>query len=249
MTTLMQASRVAPVDAIEDTPGWLCHRWFSYRAFTLVSLRDPWHTGRLPKRSIRYDTAVGKSMRLRQAILILSTLLASWLGMQAVHELGHVLAAGITGGRVARVVLHPLTISRTDVAENPHPLLVVWAGPICGVLLPLLLWACVSRFKPNAAFLPRFFAGFCLLANGLYISIGSLDRVGDCGEMLKHGSPVWLLWGFGLLTVPCGLWLWHGQGARFGWGSSPNEVNQTVTVASLIIACTLLAFSLFIGGR
>ncbi len=188
-------------------------------------------------------------MRLTQSALILSTLLASWLGMQAVHELGHVLGAKFTGGRVARVVLHPLTISRTDVAENPHPLIVVWSGPICGVLLPLLLWASVAKIIPKAAFLPRFFAGFCLLANGLYIGIGSFDRVGDCGEMLKHGSPIWLLWSFGLLTAPFGLWLWHGLGSHFGWGSSPHEVNQTVTVASLIIACALIALSLIIGGR
>ena len=87
--------------------------------------------------------------------------------MQAVHELGHVLGTEITGGRVACVVLHPLTISRTDVAENPHPLLVVWAGPLCGVLLPLLLWASVAKLMPQTAFLARFFTGFCLLANGL----------------------------------------------------------------------------------
>ncbi len=188
-------------------------------------------------------------MRLRQSILILSTLLASWLGMQAVHELGHVLGAWFTGGRVARVVLHPLTISRTDLAENPHPLVVVWAGPLCGVILPLLLWACVSRVRPNLAFLPRFFAGFCLLANGLYLGIGSFDRVGDCGEMLKHGSPVWLLWSFGLLTAPCGLWLWHGQGANFGWGSTKGEVSQPALWTSVTICLVLLFLSCGWGTR
>src|SRR5262245_57017457 len=113
--------------------------------------------------------------RLRQGLLIVATLLASWLGMQQVHELGHVIGAGLTGGRVARVVLHPLTISRTDLADNPHPLLVVWAGPVLGALLPLLLWAAVARLP--GAFLVRFFAGFCLVANGVYIGCGSFDRV------------------------------------------------------------------------
>src|SRR5207244_10439690 len=79
--------------------------------------------------------------RLPQVVLICSTLLGSWLGMQAVHELGHVLGAWLTGGRVARVVLYPLTISRTDLADNPRPLVVVWAGPLVGVTIPLLLWA------------------------------------------------------------------------------------------------------------
>src|SRR5260221_4916233 len=51
--------------------------------------------------------------RFHQIILIVSTLLGSWLGMQAVHELGHVIGAWLTGGQVSQVVLHPLTISRT----------------------------------------------------------------------------------------------------------------------------------------
>jgi hypothetical protein len=82
---------------------------------------------------------VSDGVNRHQVILIASTLLGSWLGMQAVHELGHVAGAWLTGGRVEKVVLHPLTISRTDLAHNPAPLLVVWAGPTVGVLLPLAL--------------------------------------------------------------------------------------------------------------
>jgi hypothetical protein len=77
----------------------------------------------------------------RQMVLITTTILSSWLGVQAVHELGHVAGAWITGGGVAKVVLSPLTISRTDLADNPYPLIVVWAGPIIGSLLPLGPWA------------------------------------------------------------------------------------------------------------
>src|SRR5438093_41686 len=95
--------------------------------------------------------------RLHQVLLIGSTVLGSWLGMQAVHESGHVLGAWLTGGRVERVVLHPLTISRTDLAENPHPLIVVWAGPVVGVLVPLVLWAVATAFQVPVAFLFRFF--------------------------------------------------------------------------------------------
>ena len=67
--------------------------------------------------------------RVHQFILIGSCVLGSWLLMQAVHESGHVLGASLTGGRVGRVVLYPLTISRTDLIDNPSPLIVVWAGP------------------------------------------------------------------------------------------------------------------------
>jgi hypothetical protein len=187
-------------------------------------------------------------MRIRRIILILSTLLGSWLGMQAVHELGHVIGACVTGGKVACVVLHPLTISRTDLAHNPHPLSVVWAGPVFGVLFPLALWAITRRVRPHEAFLARFFAGFCLLANGLYIGIGSFDRVGDCGEMLKHGSVRWQLWLFGAFVTPWGLWLWHGLGSHFGWSSAPTAVSRSATVASVCVCLALLACGFSLGG-
>jgi hypothetical protein len=187
--------------------------------------------------------------RLHQGILILATLLGSWLGMQAIHEAGHVLGAWLTGGRVARVVLRPLTISRTDLADNPHPLIVVWAGPIFGVFAPLLLWAIAVWLRLPGAFLLRFFAGFCLLANGLYIGVGSFDRIGDCGEMLRHGSRPWHLWLFGILTAPPGLWLWHGQGPHFGLGLKARPVSRGCAWASLIACLALLALGFLIGGE
>ncbi len=148
--------------------------------------------------------------RLPQGVLIVSTLAASWWGMQAVHELGHVLGAVTTGGRVANVALHPLTISRTDVAPNPHPLPVVWARPVFGVLAPLALWGVFQVLRVRGAFVLRFFAGLCLIANGAYVAGGALTRVGDSAEMLRHGSPAWLLGLFGAAAIPAGLWLWHG---------------------------------------
>jgi len=85
--------------------------------------------------------------RLEQIVLIGTFLGFSWLAMQAVHELGHVAAARLTGGTVTQVVLHPCTISRTDVSPNPRPLVVVWAGPLVGATLPLLAYwmACVVK--------------------------------------------------------------------------------------------------------
>ncbi|MFO0967773.1 MAG: hypothetical protein U0793_19600 [Gemmataceae bacterium] len=187
--------------------------------------------------------------RLPQVILIFSTLLASWLGMQAVHELGHVLGAWVSGGRVARVVLHPLTISRTDFAENPSPLLGVWAGPIFGVLAPLLLWGAAVALGLPVAFLFRFFAGFCLLANGLYIGVGFFDRVGDAGDMLRHGAAPWHLWLFGALTAPLGLWLWHRQGSHFGLGAAKGRVNHRVAYGALIVCVLLTVFGFLVDGE
>ena len=183
-----------------------------------------------------------------QVILIASTLLGSWLGMQAVHELGHVLGARATGGRVERVVLHPLTISRTDLAENPRPLVVTWAGPGFGVVAPLLAWGAACAFRLPGAFVLRFFAGFCLLANSLYIGVGSFDAVGDCGDLLRHGAARGHLWLFGAVTAPAGLWLWHKLGPHFGLGPARGRVSAGVAYATLAACLALLAIGFAVGG-
>lgn len=90
--------------------------------------------------------------------------------MMAVHEFGHVIGALVTGGSVERVVLRPLTISRTDVSRNPHPGVVVWLGPILGCGIPVVVWRLIPRGMTIVRNIAMFFAGFCLLANGAYIA-------------------------------------------------------------------------------
>src|SRR5947209_12533057 len=126
--------------------------------------------------------------RIRQVVMVGSFLPFCWLAMMAVHELGHILAAALTGGTVKHVVLHPLAISRTDVEPNPHPLAVDWAGPLFGVAAPLVIWAMAAARRLRLAFMPRFFAGFCLIANGAYVAAGSFAKIGDAGVMLRYGS-------------------------------------------------------------
>jgi hypothetical protein len=169
--------------------------------------------------------------------------------MQAIHEAGHVFGAALTGGRVTRVVLNPLTISRTDLADNPRPLVVVWSGPLFGVSAPLFIWGVAVAARVQWAFVLRFFAGFCLLANGLYIGVGSINSVGDCGEMLQYGSEPWHLWLFGAVTTPMGLWMWHQQGPHFGLGSAKGEVNCRVAYGSLVVCLMLLGLGFALGGE
>ena len=145
--------------------------------------------------------------------------LIAWFAMQAVHECGHVLAAWAAGGTVQRVVLHPLTISRTDVSPNPHPLIVAWGGPIFGVVAPLVLLAASKSYRTRCTQFLRFFAGFCMVANGAYIGAGSFYEIGDAGDLLRHGAPRWSLFGFGMITLAAGLWVWH----RLNWRFLPNE--------------------------
>ena len=183
--------------------------------------------------------------RAFQVLLIGAAMLLAWLWMQIVHELGHCFAVWLTGGSVERVVLHPLAISRTDVDPNPQPLLVVWAGPVVGVLLPLAIWGLAVAARWRLAWLLRFFAGFCLLANGLYIGVGSLERIGDAGDMLRHGSPTWTLWLFGIVTAPVGLALWNGLGPHFGFGGGSPPIDRQAAYACLaLLVATIVAESL-----
>lgn len=186
--------------------------------------------------------------RANQVVFTASLLLLCWLGMMAVHELGHVLGALATGGAVERVVLHPLAISRTDVSPNPHPAIVVWLGPIVGCVLPLALAFCVPQKLIATRNTAKFFAGFCLVANGAYIAIGSFDSVGDCGVMLETGSPIWTLIAFGSTSIAIGLFTWHKIGSLGTFLAQPSVVAPRLTYA-VTIALTLLVSLGFLIGR
>lgn len=179
--------------------------------------------------------------RVPQVTLIVTFLAFSWLAMMVVHELGHVVGAICTGATVQKVVLHPLAISRTDVGNSRHPLVVTWAGPIFGSLLPLSTFVVFRKAKWTCRPLARFFAGFCLVANGGYIGFGSLEQIGDAGDLLTHGSPIWTLWLFGIVTVPFGFWLWNGLGPVFGLGAAKGDVNRRLAYLSAgLLALTVL---------
>ncbi|MCA9041268.1 MAG: hypothetical protein KDA65_13020 [Planctomycetaceae bacterium] len=182
-------------------------------------------------------------------ILILCLILLCWLGMLIIHEGGHILLAWLSEGTVEKVVLHPLAISRTDVAPNPHPLAVVWGGPLLGVLIPLFAWGISRWLAPNLSYLLRFFAGFCLVTNGLYLGVAPLDAVGDARELLRLGAPLWLLVLFGLCSTVIGFLLWNDQGSEFGLGINPQRVNRRhlwgvlILTALIILAETCLSES------
>lgn len=184
-----------------------------------------------------------------QILLIASTLALCWLGMQAVHELGHVLAAWASGEEVHRVVLHPLTISRTDTLHDRHPLMVVWGGPLAGAMLPVGLLALTRLVRFRHLYLLRFFAGFCLVANGVYLGIGSFDGVGDAGDLLRYGAPRWTLVAFGLIGVPAGLFSWHGLGHHFGLGEVKGRVDRRAAAGTLALLLAVVLIEILLDHR
>ena len=176
-----------------------------------------------------------------RALLIATFLPFCWLAMMVVHEAGHVVAAWSTGGTVTGVVLHPLAILRTDVLPNTQPLLVVWAGPVVGIVTPLILWLSMRTVRIPESYMARFFVGFCLVANGAYIGAGSFDHIGDAGTMMQHGSPTVVLWTFAAVSIPFGFALWHGQGRYFGVGPHATPVgNRAVVISGCLLSATVV---------
>ena len=155
-----------------------------------------------------------KNMQFRHWLVALLFLTACWFGMQAVHELGHVLAAWGSGATVERVVLLP--ISRTDTNNVEYPLFVYGAGTVFGAAFPVLLWLIARLLHWRTAYLFRFFAGFCLVANGAYIGCDfSVSGPTDAGLLVEQGASRLVLVLFGVLCISGGLFLWHGQSRDF----------------------------------
>lgn len=186
--------------------------------------------------------------RFFQILLIASTIAFSWLAMMAVHELGHVVHLEITGGSVEKVVLHPLQISRTDPGENPYPLAVAWGGPLWGCLVPLAILLGVWLAARPYAYLARFFAGFCLVANGAYLAGDAFVRGGDGRELIAHGTPPWVLTLVGVPLVALGLTLWNGLGPHFGLGPSKGRVNRRAAAGMSAALAGLIALELILFG-
>ena len=182
--------------------------------------------------------------RFYQVLLIATFVPLCWLVMQAVHELGHIAVAVATGGTVTKVVLHPIAISRTDSSRSLHPMLVVWAGPAIGVALPLVLLAVFKAAKLKWDYLMQFFAGTCLIANGTYIGVGSFQRIGDAGDLMRQGSPIGFLWLFGIVAVPLGLWLWNGLGPSFGLGQAEGKVDRVAALFSCVMLLAVVVLEL-----
>lgn len=172
-------------------------------------------------------------------------IVASWLGMMIVHELGHVLHAWLSGGMVSRIVLNPISFSRTDLSRNSAPLFVAWGGAVWGSAIPLSLWLTVRRHP--LAFLVRFFAGFCLVANGLYLAVGAAMPVGDAEEMLRLGCPPVMLPIVGIPLAITGFTCWNGLGRSFETaackpqsGALPAAAVAALSLAILMTMWTLL---------
>ena len=165
-----------------------------------------------------------------------------WLGMMAVHEFGHVLGAWLSGAKVERLVLNPLGFSRTDVVGGQWPRLVIWMGPVIGTAIPALLWLVAHRSR--TAYVFRFFAGVCLISNGVYFASVFVQPIGDTADLLRAGESPWLMILFGLPCIAAGLACWSGLAPSFGFGKEAKEVSPRVALGVLTLLVVIVVVEL-----
>lgn len=183
-------------------------------------------------------------------VFALLSISASWLGMTALHELGHVINAGLSGGKVTAVERPPRGLGHTTVSPNPHPQFVAWEGAFWGCLLPLAILPFTRRNEIWHWF-TRFFAGVCLIANGAYIGLGGFvgDATGadDAHELMRQGARSWQLVLFGVIAVAIGLRILHRLGPRLGFAKAVKCAGfKAITVFFAAIA-SLLAMAVLLG--
>jgi|GEM_PF-6687682 len=66
--------------------------------------------------------------------------------------------------------------------------------------------------------------GFCAIANGCYLGYAIIEPIGDAEQLVRLGSPIWLLALFGMTCVTAGLLTWHRLGVEFGIGPYARKI-------------------------
>ena len=127
-------------------------------------------------------------------------LVVSWTVMTFTHEMGHILAGIVCGGTLQSADLLPWHLPYSLFEPDPHLLVTLWAGPMVGVLGPVVIAFALKREWM------WFIAHFCVLANGVYIATAwySGDRYLDTPMLIENGASPVVIAAYCLLTIGFG---------------------------------------------
>ena len=124
--------------------------------------------------------------RLYQILLIGTFLPLCWLPTKAVHELGHVACCLATGSAIPKVVLNPLTFSRTDSSgQCIRPCSSYGRARLSVSACPCCSWRSPRSPLRNGRAFSKFFAVLVWSPTVDTVGAGSLGRVGDAGDMIR----------------------------------------------------------------
>jgi hypothetical protein len=98
----------------------------------------------------------------------------------------------------------------------------------------------MQRFRWPLWYVTRFVAGFCLVANGAYITSGPWLAAGDTADLLRLGVPQWVLPLSGLPPLAAGLALWQGLGQYYGLSRRPHSIPLSAPALTLLILLVVL---------
>ena len=140
------------------------------------------------------------------SIALVPIVVGIWLAMMLFHEMGHVLAAWATGGQIVSLELRPGWLSHTLVQPNPQPGLVLWSGFLAGWLAPQMTWPLWKIDRGLFGPVLRAWAGFCLLAGGVYLAVGGGEKLADTGQLVACGWPLAALIVSGTVVAAIGYW-------------------------------------------
>lgn len=145
---------------------------------------------------------MSKASQISAIIALLAMACWIWLATLLIHELGHVVAAISTGGKLVSVELRAGWLPHTLVQPNPHPSLVLWSGFAVGMIVPQLVaiaWSSDHAFTKLAL---KVWAGFCVLFSGVYLAVGGMERLTDTSKLVEQGWPLsWLVAGGTALAI------------------------------------------------
>lgn len=131
-----------------------------------------------------------------------------FIAMMVIHELGHIIAVKAMGATLVEVTWFPLSYTHFEDAKSPA--FIVWSGPVFGVVVPAAL--ALGMIKSRWSHWFGAFTGFCFVANGVYLSFGILENVGDVGALVSYGTSPWLIGIIGAAMLVVGFLIWHYQG-------------------------------------
>src|SRR5204863_7593615 len=105
-----------------------------------------------------------------------------------------------------------------------------------------MLW---RHLRWPAWYVLQFFAGFCLVANGVYLGVVSfVPNAADPGDLMREGCPQWVLVTFGIMAFPLGLFVWNGLGSHFGLGEARGKVSARVALTVFTVLLALVGIEL-----
>ncbi len=162
-------------------------------------------------------------------------LLWGWVVMTVSHEAGHVIAGAGGGARLVDWELRPWKLPHSLFANDGHRLTTLWAGPVLGCVVPLLVAAMVRR--PACWFV----AWFCVTANASYLLLGyfSGDPELDSTRMIRAGTPPIALLATVVVTLPLGYISFRKATVALMSGQTPSMTRRAWWISAAALSFTL----------